>query len=102
MSNSSRLIQNLLQQLLEEEAAAEGSKTINHGTTGSFNSHGNGHQNFSGAKINAGANSGDRNRHRIANNYGGRTINNSGTFNGHGNGGFIDGDFNASTTNYNH
>ncbi|AES65016.1 hypothetical protein MTR_2g034360 [Medicago truncatula] len=35
--------------------------------------------------------------------YGGRTINNRGsTFNGHGNGSIIDGDFNASTTNYNH
>ncbi|KAJ1380597.1 hypothetical protein SESBI_45875 [Sesbania bispinosa] len=99
---SSRLIQNL-RQMLEAEEANEGSKSsTNYGTTGSFNNSGNGGQNFSGAKINSGAYSGDRNRHRTSNNFNGRTVNNSGTFNGHGNGGFIDGDFDASTRNYNY
>ncbi|XP_004487766.1 uncharacterized protein [Cicer arietinum] len=96
---SSRLIKNLLA-MLEAEEAAEGSKSSNNGTSHAFNNHGNGEQNFSGAKINSGANSGDRNRHRTNNNYHGRTINNSGTVNGHGNGGFVDGNFDASTKNY--
>ncbi|XP_057433874.1 abscisic acid and environmental stress-inducible protein-like [Lotus japonicus] len=146
---SSLRIQNLRQQLLEaEEAAArELEPKSNHGTSNSFNNHGGGGQNFSNAKINSGANSGDqdsygqdyfsdakinrganygdrygygqdyfsnnakinsgtnsadRNRYRTANNYGGRALNNGGTFNGHGNGGFIDGDFHAPTTNYNY
>ncbi|KAJ1407733.1 putative insoluble matrix shell protein 4-like [Sesbania bispinosa] len=84
---SSRLIQNLIKLLEAEEAAGEGSKSTNYGTTGSFNNHGNGEQNFSRAKINSGAYSGDRNRYRTSNNFGDRTVNNSGTFNGHGNGG---------------
>jgi len=99
---SSRVIKTLIA-MLEAEEAAEASKSTNHGTANSFNNHGNGDQNFSGAKINAGANSGDRNKHRTTNSYGGRTINNKGsTFNGHGNGGFIDGNFDASTKNYNY
>lgn len=97
---SSRSIQDPAKPV-EAEEAAERSKT-NNGTESSFNSYGNGNQNFSGAKINSGANSGDRNRYRTANNYNGRIINNNGKFNGHGNGGFIDGGFDASTTNYNY
>lgn len=99
---SNQLLQSL-RKLLETEEGADELFNSNHGTANSFNNHGNGKQDFSRAKINSGANSGNRNRYHTANNYGGRTINNRGsTFNGHGNGGFIDGDFNASTTNYNH
>ncbi|KAK7332703.1 hypothetical protein VNO80_29458 [Phaseolus coccineus] len=73
---------------------------FNDGTFESFNNHGNGNQNFSNAKINSGANSGDRNRYNSSNHYGERVINNSGTFNGNGNGGYIEGGFNSSTNNY--
>jgi len=72
----------------------------NDGTSDSFNNHGNGNQNFSNAKINAGAYAGDRNRYNSSKHYGERVINNSGTFNGNGNGGYIEGGFNASTNNY--
>ncbi|XP_061344831.1 uncharacterized protein LOC133290712 [Gastrolobium bilobum] len=96
--SSSAVLRQLLA-LLEAEEAAKGS---NNGTQNSFNNHGDGNQDFSNAKINSGAYSGDRNRYRTTNNHGRRTINNSGTFNGHGNGGFIDGDFDASTTNHNY
>ncbi|KAA0872111.1 hypothetical protein EYC94_26075 [Enterobacter hormaechei] len=99
---SSRLIQSLMKLLEEEEEGAkEGSNYTNHGTAHAFNNRGNGNQDFSGAKINSGANSGDRNRYRKTQSFGGRTVNNKGTFNGHGNGSFIEGDFNASGTNYN-
>ncbi|KAJ1380599.1 putative insoluble matrix shell protein 4-like [Sesbania bispinosa] len=99
---SGRFIQNVIIIKLPktEEAAGEGSKSTYY--AGSFNNHGNGEQNFSRAKINRGAYSGDRNRYHTSNNYGDHTVNNSGTFNGHENGGFIDGDFNASTTNHNY
>ncbi|KAK7412893.1 hypothetical protein VNO78_04619 [Psophocarpus tetragonolobus] len=95
---SSRLLKNILE-MIEADEAQKGSNS-NRGTLNSFNNHGNGSQNFSGAKINSGTNSGDRNSYRTSNHYGGRTINNTGTFNGNGNGGFIDGGFNSSTTNY--
>lgn len=102
---SKRLIRNLLAILeAEEEAAAEGSKS-NHGTVSSFNNHGNGDQDFSHAKISSGAHSGDRHSklYTTTNNYRGpSTVNNSGNFNGHGNGGFIDGDFNVPTRNHNY
>jgi len=83
--------------LLEAELAA---KWSNNGTSNSFNNHGSGSQNFSNAKINSGAYAGDRNRYNTSNHYGERVINNSGTFNGNGNGGFIEGGFNSSTSNY--
>ncbi|KOM53014.1 hypothetical protein LR48_Vigan09g167300 [Vigna angularis] len=72
----------------------------NDGTSDSFNNVGGGNQNFSNAKINSGANSGDRNRYDNSNHYGERVIHNSGTFNGNGNGGYIEGGFNSSTNNY--
>ncbi|KOM29143.1 hypothetical protein LR48_Vigan635s006800 [Vigna angularis] len=75
-------------------------KWSNNGTSNSFNNHGSGNQNFSNAKINSGAYSGDRNRYNNSKHYGERVINNSGTFNGNGNGGFIEGGFNSSTSNY--
>ncbi|KAK7412892.1 hypothetical protein VNO78_04618 [Psophocarpus tetragonolobus] len=93
---SSRLMKSILE-LVEAEQAGKGN---NYGTSNSFNNHGNGHQNFSRAKINSGANSGDRNRYDTSNHYNGRTINNSGTFNGNGNGGFIEGGFDSSSRNY--
>ncbi|RDX65845.1 hypothetical protein CR513_55457, partial [Mucuna pruriens] len=84
-------------EMIEAEEAGKGS---NHGTLNSFNNNGGGGQNFSGAKINSGSNSGDRNRVSTANHFGGRTVNNSGTFHGNGNSGFVEGGFDASTKNY--
>jgi hypothetical protein len=98
---SSRVLKNLIA-MLEAEEAAEASKSINNGTSNSFNNHGNGGQNFSNAKIYSGANAGDRNKHRTTNNNNGRTINNHGNVVGHGNGGFIDGNFDASSKTYNY
>ncbi|MCH98935.1 hypothetical protein A2U01_0019944 [Trifolium medium] len=98
---SSRVLKNLIA-MLEAEEAAESSKSINNGTANSFNNHGNGGQNFSGAKINSGANSGDRNKYHTTNNNRDRTINNRGNVIGHGNGGFIDGNFDASSKTYNY
>ncbi|CAL5184284.1 unnamed protein product [Lathyrus oleraceus] len=96
---SSRVLKNLIAMLEAEEA--EAAKSNNHGTANAFSNHGSGDQNFSNAKINSGANSGDRMKYRTTNNRGGRTVNNSGVFNGNGNGGYTEGNFNASTTNYN-
>ncbi|CAK8531577.1 unnamed protein product [Lathyrus sativus] len=114
---SSRVMKNLLAMLEAEEA--EALKSNNHGTANAFNNHGTasaipynnhgtanafnnngGNQNFSGARINSGANSGDRKKYRTTNNVGGRTINNSGTFRGNGNGGYTEGNSDASTLNY--
>jgi len=81
-------------------AAEMAAKWSNNGTSNSFNNRGSGSQNFSNAKINSGAYSGDRNRYNSSNHYGERVIHNSGTFNGNGNGGFIEGGFNSSTSNY--
>ncbi|CAJ1963208.1 unnamed protein product [Sphenostylis stenocarpa] len=83
---SNRLMKNILE-LLEAEQASRGS---NNGTLNSFNNHGGGNQNFSNAKINSGAYAGDRNRYNSSKHYGERVINNSGTFNGNGNGGYIE------------
>ncbi|XP_027331777.1 putative uncharacterized protein DDB_G0286901 [Abrus precatorius] len=103
---SSRLMRQILE-LMQAEEAAKGS--INYGTSGSYNNHGTsnsfnnsagGDQDFSNARINSGANSGDRTSYRHSNHYGGRTINNSGNFRGNGNAGFVEGGFNASTNNY--
>ncbi|XP_058727989.1 uncharacterized protein LOC131599733 [Vicia villosa] len=96
---SSRVIKKLIAMLEAEEA--EAAKSNNHGTANAFNNHGGGDQNFSGAKINAGSNSGDRENHNTTNNHGDRTVYNSGTFHGNGNGGYTEGNFNASTTNIN-
>ncbi|KAF1890625.1 hypothetical protein Lal_00013220 [Lupinus albus] len=74
-------------------------KTTNYGTSGSFNNHG-GDQNFSGSRINSGANSGDRYNRQTYDNHGGSSVNNSGTFNGNGNGANIAGNFDASTWNH--
>ncbi|KAK7303694.1 hypothetical protein RJT34_14607 [Clitoria ternatea] len=97
---SSRLMKSIME-LVEAEEAGKGT---NHGTSNSFNNNGNGHQDFSNAKINSGAYAGDRNRYHTSNQYGGRAINNSGTFNGsgNGNGSFIEGGFDSSTRNYYH
>ncbi|XP_058727990.1 uncharacterized protein LOC131599734 [Vicia villosa] len=95
---SSRVLKNLIAMLEAEEA--EAAKSNNHGTAHAFNNNGGGNQNFSGAKINSGANSGDRKKYRTTNNHGGRAINNSGVFNGNGNGGITEGNFDASTINY--
>ncbi|OIV95929.1 hypothetical protein TanjilG_27033 [Lupinus angustifolius] len=81
------------------EAEEAGQKSTNHGTQDSFNNYG-GHQNYSGSRINSGANSGDRYNHQSYDNHGGSAINNTGTFNGNGNGGNIGGNFDASTRNY--
>ncbi|CAK8531571.1 unnamed protein product [Lathyrus sativus] len=94
---SSRVLKNLIAMLEAEEA--EAAKSNNHGTADAFSNHGSGDQNFSNAKINSGANSGDRIKRRTTNNRGGRTVNNSGNFHGNGNGGYTQGDFNASTSN---
>ncbi|KAK7303693.1 hypothetical protein RJT34_14606 [Clitoria ternatea] len=93
---SSRLMRNIME-LIEAEEAGKGT---NHGTANSFNNHGNGNQNFSGAKINSGSHAGDRNRYNTSNQFGGRAVHNSGTFNGNGNGSFIEGGFDSSTRNY--
>ncbi|CAL0300962.1 unnamed protein product [Lupinus luteus] len=82
------------------EAEEAGKKSINHGTADSFNNYGGGHQNYSGSRINSGANSGDRYNNQSCDNHGGSAINNTGAFNGHGNGGNIGGNFDASTRNY--
>ncbi|XP_050871243.1 uncharacterized protein LOC127074025 [Lathyrus oleraceus] len=95
---SSRVMKNLLAMLEAEEA--EASKYENHGTANAFNNSGGGNQDFSGARINSGANSGDRKKYRTTNNVGGRTVNNSGTFHGNGNGGYTEGNSDASTKNY--
>ncbi|CAL5184286.1 unnamed protein product [Lathyrus oleraceus] len=96
---SSHVLKNLIAMLEAEEA--EAAKSNNHGTAHAFNNHGGGNQNFSGAKINSGSNAGDRKKYRTTNNHGNRTINNRGTFHGNGNGGYTEGNFDASTTNYN-
>ncbi|RDY01955.1 hypothetical protein CR513_14658, partial [Mucuna pruriens] len=58
-------------------------------------------KNITGTKTNSGVCSGDGNTHHTSNNYGnGPAINNSGNFHGHGNGGFVGGNFDASTRNY--
>ncbi|CAL0300961.1 unnamed protein product [Lupinus luteus] len=82
------------------EAEEAGHKSINHGTSGSFNNYGGGGQNYSGSRINSGANSGDRYNHQSYDNHGGSSINNSGTFNGNGNGANIAGNFDATTWNH--
>ncbi|CAL5184290.1 unnamed protein product [Lathyrus oleraceus] len=95
---SSRVMKNLLAMLEAEEAEAP--KYENYGTANAFNNRGGGNQDFSGARINSGANSGDRKKYRTTNNVGGRTVNNSGTFHGNGNGGYTEGNSDASTKNY--
>ncbi|KAK7329547.1 hypothetical protein VNO77_23717 [Canavalia gladiata] len=96
--SSSGLMRRILE-LMEAEEAAKGYYG-NYGTSNSFNNIGNGNQDFSGARINGGAYSGDRNRYRNSHHYDGRYIENSGTFLGNGNGGFIHGGFDSSTRNY--
>ncbi|CAK8531576.1 unnamed protein product [Lathyrus sativus] len=71
----------------------------NHGTANAFNNHG-WNQNFSSARINSGANSWDRKKYRTTHNVGGRTVNNSGTFHGNGNGGYTERNSEVSTINY--
>ena len=94
MAMSARLRKLLAE--LEAEEAAEKSKGGN-----SFVNDGNGNQCYAGPNTNSGAYSGIGNSHRTNNNYGsGPAINNSGNFTGHGNGGFSDGNFDASTRNY--
>ncbi|KAL5097865.1 hypothetical protein RYX36_002192 [Vicia faba] len=85
---SSRVLKKLIAMLEAEEA--EASKSENHGTSNAFNNHGGGDQNFSNAKINSGSNSGDRKKKITTNNHGERTVNNSGTFHGNGNGGYTE------------
>ncbi|CAJ1963220.1 unnamed protein product [Sphenostylis stenocarpa] len=81
--------------MMEADLAAQ-----NNGTSDSFNNHGSGHQNFSNSKINSGAYAGDRNWYDSSQHYGGNTLNNSGIFNGNGNGGSIQGGFNSTTSNF--
>ncbi|CAK8531574.1 unnamed protein product [Lathyrus sativus] len=95
---SSRVLKNLIAMLEGEDA--EAAKSKNHGTDTAFNNRGSGNQDFSSARINSGSNSGDRKKYRTTNNHGERTVKNSGTFYGNGNGGYTEGNFNASTTNY--
>ncbi|TKY72514.1 hypothetical protein E2542_SST01255 [Spatholobus suberectus] len=89
-------------EMVEAEQAGKGSNHggSNYGTSSSFNNHGNGAQDFSGAMINSGYNTGNRNSHHTSNHHGDRVINNSGNFHGNGNGGFIEGGFDSSTRNY--
>ncbi|CAJ1963212.1 unnamed protein product [Sphenostylis stenocarpa] len=96
-----------IMEMIQAEQAAKGSNSFNNGffpqnngTSNSFNNHGSGPQDFKGATINSGQYAGNRNKVRASNHYGGRVINNSGTFNGNGNGGYIEGGFNSSTNNY--
>ncbi|BAT87804.1 uncharacterized protein LOC124826267 [Vigna umbellata] len=83
--------------MIEAEQAAKGS---NKGSSNSFNNHGSGPQDFGGATINSGQYAGNRNRFKHSEHYGEKILNNSGTFNGNGNGGSIQGGFKAETTNY--
>ncbi|KAK7332705.1 hypothetical protein VNO80_29460 [Phaseolus coccineus] len=93
-------------EMIQAEEAAKGKNSFNNGlnpqngSSNSFNNHGRGPQDFSGATINSGQYAGNRNKVRTSNHHGGRVINNGGTFNGNGNGGYIEGGFNSSTNNY--
>ncbi|KAK7412889.1 hypothetical protein VNO78_04620 [Psophocarpus tetragonolobus] len=89
----------LVQRILAMIQAEEAGKGTNHGTSNSFNTHGSGPQDFSGATINSGQYAGNRNRYQTSNHYGERILNNSGTFN-NANGGYIQGGFDSSTNNY--
>ncbi|KAK7412888.1 hypothetical protein VNO78_04611 [Psophocarpus tetragonolobus] len=89
-------LRSLLAAIEAEEAAEKSKRNVN-----TYTNHGDGFQNITGTKHNSGAYSGDGNTHHVSNNLGGGpAINNSGTFHGHGNGGIIGGNFDASTTNY--
>ena len=71
------------------EAEKEGSKSSNDANAKLFNNHAN-----RDAKINIGAKPGDRKKNRKFDNREGVQINNKGNFNGDGNGGVVNGDFN--------
>ena len=89
-------LRNLLAALEAEEAAQKSKGKVN-----TYTNHGDGFQNITGTKTNSGAYSGDGNTHHATNNYGGGpAIYYCGNFQGHGNGGFIGGNFDASTRNY--
>ncbi|QHO37743.1 uncharacterized protein LOC107483445 [Arachis duranensis] len=60
-----------------------------------FNNNGYGNQNFSGATVNSGYYSADRNRYYTTNNHDSPIFNNSGSFHGSGNGSYYGGGFDA-------
>ncbi|ESW19344.1 hypothetical protein PHAVU_006G116600 [Phaseolus vulgaris] len=91
------LMQRIMDMIRAEQAAKGGS---NNGTSNAFNNHGSGGQDFGGATINSGQGAGNRNRFNHSEHYGGKVMNNTGTFNGNGNGGTIEGGFDSSTNNY--
>ncbi|KAK7332706.1 hypothetical protein VNO80_29461 [Phaseolus coccineus] len=95
------LMQRIMELIRAEQAAKGGSKGgSNNGTSDAFNNYGSGPQEFGGATINSGQGAGNRNRFKHSEHYGGKVMNNSGTFNGNGNGGTIEGGFDSSTNNY--
>ncbi|CAJ1963216.1 unnamed protein product [Sphenostylis stenocarpa] len=89
----------LMQRIMEMIQAEQAKGSKNNGTSNSFNNHGSGPQDFKGATINSGQYAGDRSRYDLSEHYDEQVLNNTGTFNGNGNGGSIKGGFNASTTN---
>ncbi|RDY05057.1 hypothetical protein CR513_11142, partial [Mucuna pruriens] len=96
------LIKQILQ-MLEDEEAGKGLSN-----SGSFDNYVSGSRGESKmtrplikpAVINSGQNAGNRNRYHTSNHHGERIVNNSGNFHGNGNGGFVEGGFDASTRNY--
>ncbi|KAG4990421.1 hypothetical protein JHK82_023924 [Glycine max] len=90
----------MMQRTLELVQADQAAKGSNYGTSNSFNQHGNGNQNFSGATINSGNDAGNRNRYHTSNHYNEHVLNNTGVFNGNGNGGHIEGGFHSSKRIY--
>jgi len=89
----------LMQRIMEMIQAEQAARGFNNGSSNSFSNHGAGRQDFGGATINSGQYAGNRNRYNHSEHYGESVLNNSGTFNGNGNGGSIQGGFNASTNN---
>ncbi|CAJ1963218.1 unnamed protein product [Sphenostylis stenocarpa] len=90
----------LMQRIMEMIQAEQAAKGSNNGTSNSFNNHASGRQDFGGATINSGQHAGDRSRYDFSAHYDEQVLNNTGTFNGNGNGGSIKGGFDASTRNY--
>ena len=72
----------------------------NNGTSESFNNFRSGPQDFKGTNINSGQYAGDRSSYDYSEHYDENVLDNSGTFNGNGNGGSIGGGFIVSTNNY--
>ncbi|XP_014491536.1 uncharacterized protein LOC106754098 [Vigna radiata var. radiata] len=89
-----------MQRIMEMIQAEQAAKGYNSGSSNSFNNHGSGPQDFGGATINSGQYAGNRNRFTHSEHYDEQILNNSGTFNGNGNGGTIQGGFKAASRNF--